>query len=337
MTDYYTRRGQKWRREKAERQGKSLLALVVVVILVFAAANGLLKSISFKNSIQNSKWDGKAPFVSALGSSPASLFIYNPDTKNIVFAKFSDDLYFASGESEEPLTKLGEVIKSREGDKFSKVLSLNIGSKIENYILPKEGMKIDEVGTQEFFKDFASIGKPLSILAGGAFKSMDTNIERFDALRLWWQIKGLRLNQLKIADFSGVSEEVINNNDSKVLGVDTETMQFEIRRLLESRALKESGLGVKIINSSGSADAGVLAASFITSSGLEVLSSDRAETIEGETKLIASDTSGYAQEYLAELFDCDIVTAQKSDFAEEGSEKEITLFLGRDFADFYFK
>lgn len=337
MADYYKRRGQKWRKDKAERQGKSILALIVVVLLVFASANGLLKSISFKNSIKNSKWDGKVPFVSALGSSPASVFIYNPDTKNIFFLKFSDDLYFASGESEKPLAKLGEVIVSRDGNKFSRLASLNIGSKIENYIFPKEGMKVDSAGTQKFFKDFASIAKPLSILANGAFSDSETNVERYDALRLWWQIKGLRLNQVKIADFGNLSEEVIVDNESKVLAVDSETLQYEIREFLESRTLKESGFAVKIINASGSVDAGRLAGSFISSSGLEVISIDKAELTEEETKLISSDKSGFIPEYLARLFACDIVTAQKSASSEEGSEKEITLFLGRDFANLYFQ
>ena len=336
MTDYYRRRGQKWRREKAEKQGKSLFALIIVVILIFASVNGLLKSISFKRSVENSKWDGKVPFVTALGSFPASLFIYNPDTKNIIFLKFPDDLYFASGVEEKPLERLGDVARTRDGNKFSEVLSLNTGVKIENYLFPKDELKVDESGTQKFFKDFASITNPISILVGGSFKGSDNNVERYDALRLWWQVKGLRLNQIKIADFGDISEEVVVDKESKVSGVDTETLQYKMREILQSRIIRESGFSVKIINASGSNDAGKLAVNFVSSSGLEVISEDRAEDAEEKTKIISYDKSGLVPKYLARMFGCDIVTAQKST-QEEGKEKEITLFLGHDFANSYFK
>ncbi|GEM_PF-3145196 len=339
MADYLSERPNRrygWRRDKVRKQGKNFLAIFIVVVLVFASLNGLLKTFSLKQDINKSKWNTSLPFVSVLVTKPVSLFVYNPDDEKITFLKIPDDLYFMSGKNDMPFVKLSDLAAGGDGNEIAKVISINVGKKINSFIVPDNVTTFDKSSAEEFFKSFASIATPVRILTKGPFLMSKTNIERYDAFKLWWQLKGIGIKQVKTVDLDGVTEAILSESGSKVLGVDEESFGFKISQFLKSRVLAASGYKVRIVNAGESADSAALAANFVRNSGMEVVGVEKGDSYENITKIISEDKSGFVPKYLAEIFECDIFSGPKND-QNKTDKSEITVILGNDFSGRYFQ
>ena len=321
-----------WKRHTLRRDGKNILAVFILIVLVFAITNGISKSFSLKKYFSKSEWDSKSPFVSIFSTSPPSIFIFNKDPKKLAVFKLDENAYFDTG-GEDRLKRTAQIFQDEDGDKITRITSLNLGIDIEKYVTMKEEVPAEIESMKNLFKNFASITAPFKIIGGLYDREIEnTNITRIDLLKLWWQLKGIRVDKLELIELAGYREEIITDDNTKVLGVEEESIRLLMGQYLENRYLEQEKVNVEIVNGSKIPDALQLAADFAASLGFNVTAVEQSSELSEVTRIIAKDKNSYSVSYLASIFDCDIV------FQPDGAGKsEIIVVIGRDFASNYFE
>lgn len=307
MTDYLaTNRPTKWQKDKDKRKTKSLFAFFIVIVLLFAAINGILKSREFSKNITKSSLDSASSFTATLGERGQSLFVFQKDPKRIVVLK-------------------GILDSGQNGLELVNLASKTWGAPIQNYIILKDVGLEKAQDLEDNFSNFTSILTPLKIISTGwQNDTLDTNVTRIDALRLWWQLKSFGVEDLKIADFTGGDQR----SGKTTLGANSQDLNREISKYTENLKIVNEDFDINVLNSSGSDDALTLAVLFLRSQGAKVSS------INGSTNIIqkceiSSSTKSYTLVYLAKIFECDI----NDEF--EADEGQIFLTLGSNFASKY--
>lgn len=310
---------------------RAMLAILAVIFVVLAGVNGFSKSFKLGKYLGKSGWDSQSSFSIALDTNPPAVFIYQKDPKRIVFATLDANSYFESGKLDAPIEKIKDVQDKKSGKDLSRLFSLSFRGDIENYIIFNQSKNLDKQESEKLFKNLAAITAPLAILAPKPQADIkDTNIARIDMIKLWWQLKGLSLNQLDLVDLGSLKTEVINAKNEKVLGVDDISLNHQIAKYLENPQVRKDEYKIKIKNASGYLGAGYLAADFAQAIGASVISAETADQV-SENTLIITGSGGYTPDYLAKIFKCDIKVASEND------NREITVIIGRDFAVRYFE
>lgn len=329
MTDYPARRSA-WRRRQVQAKWKNLLALAIVSILILASFNGLVKTFSIGKYLGNSNWSSNSSFVAAFSTTPLAVFVLQEDPKKLVFLTLDEKTYLATGDPNEPMATISSLINKNNGEDLAKLLSLAFRADIENYVTFKNDQKINKEEAIKWFKNYSSLLAPFVILTGRIGNEIrDTNITRLDQLKLWWQVKSIRINQLELVDLSQYQEEVVYKDDQKVLGVDNLVLHKVISKYLENGRVTKENLKIKVINASGIAGVGQLAADFATGVGVNVVKIETAPSLIDQTFIQTSAKNKYTVSYLANIFKCDIKSSSSGD-------EEVNLVIGNDFASEYF-
>ena len=215
------------------------MAVFILIVLVFAIANGIVKSFSLKNFFDKSAWDGKSPFVSTLETSPPSIFVFQKDPKRLAVFKLDENAYLVTAQKE-GLQKTGDIFEKENGEKVARVLSLNFGVDIENFVSFSPKVTAEKQSFENLFKNFASFATPFKIIGGAYGNSLeDTNITRIDLLKLWWQLKGVSADKLELVELAPYKEEIITADNKKVLGVEEESIRLLMGKYLENRYLDQ--------------------------------------------------------------------------------------------------
>lgn len=315
-----------WKKREVQRKWHSIIGLFVTIVLVFAVFNGIVKSLSLGKYFGKSSWDGQSSFSAVLDTEPISVFIYNTTKREMTLVRLDESLYVATGDSDNPLSKVSEIIKSAGGQDLAKLASVVSRSPVKNYVMLEDRQNADHESFKIFFKGFASIVTPLNIVVGKGTGFSDTNIARIDMIRLWWQIKSLSVNNLNLVDSSAQAQEIVLADGARILGVDDVSMQRFFNEYMENHKLLEEGINVEVINASGDLAAGQLAADFISSVGGRVASLNQSEDPVEKTTINTAKDSSYTASYLAKLFECDIKALEN---LEKGQMK---VLVGKDFA-----
>ena len=321
-----------WKKHQVKRKWQSIVSVFITVTLLFAIVNGLAKGISFKNQLATSKWDGKSSMAVAINTKNPSVFIFQADPKAAIILTNGSDIFYQSGKEEEVLQKVTSNILDSPQD-LTRLLSHTYGAKIDNYLMLNSENEMDEDFYKKLFINFTSITTPLKLLTygwGDDIKS--TNVSRLDAIRLWWQLKSISIENLSVSDLSAYTSEIINYENQKVLGADTVSINRVISNYLESITVVSENKKIRIQNGSKNLKAAKLAASFIESVGGNVVEVSNSDFEYTQTQIIAKDKRSYTLGYLAKIFNCDINGAQNLDNSDE-----ITVIVGADFADTYFE
>lgn len=307
------------------------MAVFILIVLVFAIANGIAKSFSLKKYFNQSDWDSKSPFISILKTSPPSVFIFQKDPERMAVFKLDENAYLATS-GRGVLQKTSDIFTKEDGWKIANTLSLNLGVDAEKYVLFDEKVPAEKDSVRNLFKNFASIIAPLKIAAGAYDKQIqNTNITRIDLLKLWWQLKGVSVDKLELIELAPYNEEIITAENKKVLGMGEESIRLKMSQYLENRYLDQEKANIEIINGSNATGALKLAADFASSAGYSVTQTEQSSQISEKTRIIAKDKDSYNASYLASIFDCDIVSEQN------GQGADLTVVVGRDFASNYFE
>ncbi len=320
-----------WKKHQVKRKWRSILSVFLTVTLFFAIANGFAKGFSLKNQFAKSKWDGKSSIAIAINTKNPAVFIYQPDPKKAVILTVGDSTLYETGNAEKPLEKIADAA-ANSGKGLTSALTHTFMAKIENYLSLQSQQTMDKDYSKKLFVNFASITTPLKLATIGWDDVKETNITRLDALKLWWQLKDTRADELKLADLSDKTQEIIAIKNQKVLGADTVSLNRIIANYLENLKVVSENKKIKIQNASKNPQAANLAASFASSVGANVVETSASDYDSSKTQVIAHDKKSYTAVYLAKIFNCDINGAQNLD-----NDSEITVIVGSDFATIYFE
>lgn len=333
MTDYPAKRRSTWQKREDRRRWREILAIFTVIFLLFAFFNGFLKAFSLKRLVADSHWDSESSLAIALNTKPASVLIYQKDPQRLVFVTYREDTFWATGNSDAPLINLSSVIAVKDGQKLTKILSNGFGANITSYVMYKNLKDLDDKSAQKIFAGFAAITTPVALLVKGVGGDVEsTNLTRLDLIKLWWQVKGLSVNKLEIQDFGPYYVEIVDKDGNKVRGFDSEKINREITKYLESSKIRGEGLKVEIVNSSNVAGAGKLASGILESAGFKVVSLETGESEAVNSQVATVETGAYSAKYLASVCSCAIFSLPK----ETVGEGTIKFILGRDFAKKYY-
>ena len=307
------------------------MAVFILIVLIFAIANGIVKSFSLKNFFDKSSWDGKSPFIAALETSPPSIFVFQKNSKRLAVFKLDPNAFLVAAGSE-GLQKTADIFEKESGEKVAKVLSLNLGADIENFVSIDQKVAAEKQSVENLLNNFASLVTPFQIISGTYGSGLqNTNITRIDLLKLWWQLKGVSVEKLELVELSPYKEEIITADNKKILGVEKESIRLKMNQYLENRYLDQKKANVEIINGSKVPNALQLAADFASSAGFSVTQAEQSPQISEKTQIVAYDKNSYNASYLASIFDCDIVSESN------GQGADLTVVIGRDFASNYFE
>lgn len=304
---------QGWKKNEQKRQWRSVLVVFIAVVLTFASVNGFLKTYAAGKAIAKSKWDGASSFALSLSDTRHSVFVFQKDPKRAAV-----------------LSSAVENLPALDGKEIQKRLTVAFGAPIESYVKFKDESLKDNEKIRSMYESFTSFATPIKLLTGGwGSVSLDTNVSRIDAFKLWWQLKSISVKSLTFADLSADADSK-NSSVKKVLAAETDTLNRQISKYLENINISKEGYRVDIINSSDNGSAVALAIHFINSVGGKVGSVTGDVSTVDRCRLQTAKSS-YTSNYLAKLFDCDI------NYAPEGAnEEQITLTIGTDFAQKYF-
>lgn len=332
MTDYPAPRNRHvWRKQEIRQKWHNLLAVFIVTLLVLAIVNGLFKTISVKKSISNSQWFGGASFVSLVTTTPPSLFIYQEDPKRITFVSLARDAYFSTGNVDAPIRKVEEFANGASLQEFVSVMSLNFGISVKNYMVLAKEQDASREGFLKLFKDMASIVTPVAILTNGnksIFK--DTNFSRYDQFKLWWQIKGLSVNDIDFLELATNSSEIIDRDGGNVRGFDHDIVYEQLVKYVENRKISSQDVAVVIKNSSGKKQMAGFVSDMVSSVGFDVAEVQSGEDSVVKSQVLSTDKNSESTRYLANICGCDIFALPKT-----GESDTLTLVVGQDMAAMY--
>ncbi len=325
MTRYYAAQ-----KRELRRNWKSFAAVFITTALLIAFVLGLSKTFSPAKFFGRSKWDSRSSFSAVLFTKPLSVMIVASDPKSMIVMAIDDQASFPSGKSQRPLVKLGDVENRGNPSAVNAVVSDIFGAKIDNYISFKNATNIDGGSTKQFFKNFASLPTFFSILIKGTGGWVEkTNITRVDMIKLWWQLKGFSIDNVKFNDFSANYENIIDGQGKSIVGFDREFLHREASKYLENRDISQKGGKVKIINASGYTGAGQLASQMASAVGYNVVRLESQDALQTSCR-VQSESNDYPSQYLANLFNCDIFSMPKGD-----NSGDLTMTVGVDFAKNY--
>jgi hypothetical protein len=296
---------------------------------MFAALNGIAKTLALGRFFSGSTWDSKSSFAAVFNTEPVSVLIYSPAAGEVSLIKLDENLYVPS-DGGETFVKLSERIDSiKDGSELSSFVSEISRSPIKGYMIFETGKDASEENLEESFESFASVMTPLKTALFGIDEVKQTNITRSDLIRLWWQLKSLSVNDLNFVETGEFSQEVVIGAGSRVLGVDDVSLHMLFAKYLENEEILRESMEVEIINSSGFGQAGRLAADIAGAVGAKVTSVELGNEMVEETLIIADSDNGYTSSYLARILDCDIKSLPNS---EKG---KVTVVVGKDFGKYF--
>lgn len=294
-----------YRNKKGSTSG--FIAVVIILLLSFFVILNFAKHFG-SGSENKVSWDGVSSYVVSFTNNPNLLFIFQKDPKRSIFV--------TSGE---------KLASSNIGNDFLKEASVKLGANVSKFVNVKSSSVVEAKKTYENFTSFITPIKILTVGWGGS--GLDTNISRIEALRLWWQLKDIRANDVKTLKIGG------NAMDSKsnVLGATSKYLNHEISPYLENLKIVKEDLPIEIINSSGDTRVSTFAENFITSTGGRVVSVQASADVVDSCQIKTNVVASYSVKYLANIFGCVI-----NDNTQEGDNQVVTIQLGKTFAQNYF-
>ena len=138
-----------------------------------------------------------------------------------------------------------------------------------------------------------------------------------------------------------VEKGFVSSKDiAKALGI-----QFNLPIIeLENINIEKEGQNISILNESGNQYSATVASDFVQAVGGNVVSEKQGDKTSENSQIITANRSAYTPSYLAKMFGCDIRELVSSELEitqaqNNGSDSDngITIVLGRDFANKYFK
>lgn len=294
--------------KKKPPRSRKFLLLILFLILLFAC---------FKTwqMARESKWDGKTRFNFALVGEEVSLATFSPPEEELVFLNLPKGMQIevTHGYGKyrvEAITGL-EKQEKRPG-LLAESLQENLGVPIGGWIYTTDNKEelSNEIGKQ--------------ILGRG-----ETNLSKWDLVRLWWQVRKLRYARVKTLDLGKIRllVDLTLPDRSKVWEIDKTSFDRWVQRLVFEPEMQEEHLGIEILNGTSHPGLAEKAARLLANIGGEVVWAGNSE-IKYQRSNIKSQKeqkNSYTVQRIMKIFN--------AEWEEKNNEErgEITLILGEDY------
>jgi hypothetical protein len=316
------------RHQKQEKRRKKIFVLKILFIIFLTILVGFLGKIYF--SISRSLWDGKNQFNLALAGKPVLLLSFNPQEKSLAIISIPEGTFIEAIHGYGPcrveaLYLLGEL-NGKGGEIFQGSLQEYLGIPIDGYaVIPNL-----QFSNANFAKEIKNLlpSVLLKLVKGGK-----SNLTKWDLIRLWQNLKGLRQDKITLVDLgqTRASQEIELPDGSKAKKIETERLQSVMDDFFVDPQIKNEGLTVAVLNATDHFGLANKAASLIENSGGQVVSvgememsdDDKVKNSKCEIRSQKSKKKTYTVQKLTKIFGC-----QWGGENLENQRADIVLILG---------
>lgn len=290
-------------RRPKNRVALGIAALIFLIVLILLGKLfGFLGSINepySKDSQKTSSWNGESPLNLVVKADAVYLLSYQPKLKNLTILKFPDEIYldlpYDFGRwSVRSIYDLGQAETPPMGARL-------LNDSIENtFDLISDGYIILDKNLLDFSglidKERANIVPGVDLLS-----NTKTNLNLAEYLKVWWLIKSVRSDKIKIIDLekSDLTQWLLLSDGSRVVTLDPiKVNQFEEGRF-EDANIKDEALSIGVFNATNHSGLAEKAAKIITNSGGRVIFTSNYPEIATKSSILAK--RNYTSDYLSEV------------------------------------
>lgn len=295
---------------------------IIIIVLVFIAL-GLV----IYDTLTKSQWDGRNRINIVLNQDPVTVFSLSLKDQKMVLLTIPDGTYIETINGYgfyrvESLYSLGDLVKLG-GPLLAGSLQEYLGVPIDGYLT------IQPCQTAEVREKRICLLERLWALMWSA---KQTNLSRWDLVRLWWGIRQIRLSKIKVVDLcqNQNCDEVELPDGSKVWQLASEDLHKLSSNLLADSQIKDEGLSVAVLNGTSHYGLANRGARILTSVGTQILkiSDWDNKTSVCEIRGAKKVSESYTFKKIQKLFDC---RRQEEDVSEH--RVDILVILGENYWD----
>jgi len=312
----------RWQREQNGRKNKKKKRVIGYWLLGIGIL--LIVGLAFEGLqiFRHSLWDGKTRINFVLAGEETSLVSFGPTEEELVNlaipAGTQIEVTHGYGKYRiEAVWKLGKQEKRKE--LLVESLQENFGVPVEGWIYTTEsrGQRTDT--REELLSDIRK-----QILGKG-----ETNLSKWDLVRLWWQVKKVRFDRAKSVDLSKISVLIssASPDGTQIWEIDKSSLDAYLARLVSEPKIREENLAVEVLNGTTHSGLAEQGARIISNIGGEVswVGNSDIKYQKSNIKSRKEQKNSFTVQQIMKIFN-----AEWEEKEEEG-RAEITLILGEDY------
>lgn len=332
-----------WRRKPNRINQNYRLAFIALAVLaalilagkVFQLINSLNKPVNREYKAKAYTWEGQHAISVVFRTPSVGVMTYDPQQKSAVFLKVPDNAYMALPKNfgswkVGSIYDLGQEENPPVGAELLKLsMEKLLGLPIDNYV-GITSLAEEDMGFENHIAGIKS--NPLTLLA--LLRGSDTDLTPQEFLRLFWALKSVREDKLKILDLelSDITQSKLLSDSTRVLGVDNIKLDLFIREKAGGWAYIQEGESVAVYNATNHPGLAQEVSRIITNIGGTVIASSNTENLKEQSVVLANNPSQTA-ERLMQIFApmCLTDTCQAADPKVSFSRADINIILGEDY------
>jgi len=259
-------------------------------------------------------WHGQRQLNLVIQASPVGVVSFQPKNKRLVALLIPDEVYLEAAYGYGTY-RAGSIYALGELDQQGGQL---LAASIQEYLgLPVDGWL---AAALDWEKEIESLKKTL-------WDSRETNLCRWDTIRLWWFLKTLRPDQLvsiSLAQTTAAQPLELADGE-KALEIDPQKVDQVISQYFQDEQLVSEGLALAVVNATGQPGLAARGARLIGNAGGRVVDTDDWPNqqvgceIRGSQEVLA----GYTAQRLQRIFDCRLGSDELA-----GRRADLVVILG---------
>lgn len=317
-----------------------IAALVFLVLLmVVGKLLGLIGALgqpfspdSSAGSIKQHQWTEDRTLNLVIKSDRLSILSFNPREKTVTLVKIPDETYlsipFGFGRwPSSSIYDLGQAEKPPVGAVLIKeTISLIFGIPIDGYLILSSNS--DSTRAETVLEKLRTAG-----FSGlGILKQSKTDLTPLELMRLWWKIKGVRSDKVKILDLgdSQITEWILLADGRRGLTLDQLKLDQYIQGQFEDNKIRDEGLSVGIFNATEHPGLAEKAARVVSNMGGRVIFTSNYKDNLSSNRVFGKKS--YTINRLSEIFGpaC-ALPCNNGTLEPDFSRADVTVILGEDY------
>lgn len=305
--------------KRKKRFNNIRFTLYAIIFLVLIGAGWRIYG-----SLAQSIWDGRNRVNIVFATQPVFIASFSPHLGSLSLLLIPNETYIQTTHGYgkyriETIWKLGEL-EDRE--------SLLAESSQEYLGLPVDGWVGG--GKEEIQNEKQAKGLILNRLFGLIKGRDETNLTRWDLVRLWWEIRGVRFDKIYLINLTETSAITVVTLPDGTTGFELDTSRLDgiIAKYFQDEKIREEGVVLEVANATNYPGLAAHAARIISNVGGRLISvrdwSLRSKECEVRSK--KEKVGSYTLGKLMKIFDC---KASGEDLGD--SRAEAVLILGENY------
>lgn len=267
--------------------GVVVLLILAMVVLTGKTINFLIGSGKTVGGVSHShSWNGNSTINLVVREKTLAVVSYNPVDNSMVVANVPDDTYLTvpGGFGNWPARSIYDLGQGENPPIGVKLLE---GTVSNTFGIPIDGfLGVGGAYSQTSFAETIKSLRQNPLIFLSVVEKTKTDLNLWDELRLFWGMRGVRFDKLKMIDLgqSNITESILLPDGSRSLAFDIVKLDKFIRDQFADSNMVSEGLSVAIFNSTDRSGLAEKAARLVTNiGGRVILTSNSSEKLSKST------------------------------------------------------